>query len=58
MAIGFWWCPIPIAILAYIYLVLRYGFWAVAGYRSKVIVLTLCGLLLLVLIDVLTGFYG
>lgn len=55
---GFWWCPIPIAILAYIYLVLRYGFWAVAGYRSKVIVLTLCGLLLLVLIDVLTGFYG
>lgn len=55
---GFWWCPIPIAILAYVYLVLRYGFWAVAGYRSKVIVLTICGLLLLVLIDILTGFYG
>lgn len=55
---GFWWCPIPIGILAYIYLVMRYGFLAAAGYRAKVLVLTLFGILLLVLIDVSTGFYG
>ena len=52
------WCPIPIAILAYLYLVFRYGFLAAAGYRAKVTVLTLFGVLLLVLIDLMTGFYG
>lgn len=51
------WCPIPIAALAYLYLVIRYGFMADAGYRAKMLVLILCGLLLCVLIDFNTGFY-
>lgn len=55
---GFWWCPIPIGIIAYFYLIMRYGFLTEAGYRAKVLVLTLFGILLLIFIDVSTGFYG
>lgn len=53
---GVLWCPVPIAILAYCYLVLRYGVINNAGYRSKIIVLTVLGILFIVFIDVATGF--
>lgn len=55
---GTWWCWIVIASLAYLYLILRFAVLNDAGYRSKIIVLTLCGVLLVVLIDFITGYDG
>ncbi len=55
---GTWWCGIVIASLAYPYLILRFAVLNDAGYRAKIIVLTLCGILLVVLIDFITGYDG
>ncbi len=55
---GTWWCGIVIASLAYLYLILRFAIIEDAGYRIKLIVLTVCGILLVVLIDFITGYEG
>lgn len=55
---GMWWSGIVIASLAYLYLILRFAIIEDAGYRSKIIVLTICGVLFVVLIDFLTGYEG
>lgn len=55
---GMLWCPIPIAAMAYGYLVLRFAILSKSGYRMKIMVLVACGLGLVVLIDALTGLHG
>lgn len=55
---GDWWCGIVIAAMAYLYLILRFAVIEDAGYRAKIIVLTLGGILFVVLIDVFTGYGG
>lgn len=54
---GWLWCPIPIAAMAYVYLILRYGILGSAGHKAKIFVLTTVGVILLILVDVVTGFY-
>lgn len=55
---GMLWCLIPIAAMAYGYLVLRYAILSKSGYRAKIMVLVACGIGLVVLIDGVTGFHG
>lgn len=55
---GMWWSGIVIASLAYLYLILRFAIIEDAGYRTKTIVLTLCGVLFVILVDFLTGYEG
>lgn len=55
---GEWWCGIVIASMAYLYLILRFAVIDDAGYRAKIVVLTIGGILLVVLIDILTGYDG
>lgn len=63
-AVNYWfyqgvlWCLIPIAAMAYGYLVLRFAILSKSGYRIKIMVLVACGLGLVVLIDALTGLRG
>ena len=54
---GMVWCLIPISAMGYGYLVLRYAILSQAGYRSKIGVLVFCGILLVVIIDSVTGFH-
>lgn len=54
---GWWWSLIPVAAMAYGYLLLRFAILSEHGYRTKLVVLVLLGVALVVLIDVLTGFH-
>ena len=53
---GSWWCIIPIAAMIYAYLILRITIVGESGYRAKIMTLALFTVLLVILIDVLTGF--
>lgn len=54
---GLWWCLIPIAAMAYGYLILRFAVLSQHGYRSKILVLIATAILLVVMIDAVTGFH-
>lgn len=54
---GMLWCLIPIAAMGYGYLVLRFAILSQHGYRSKIGVLIFFGILLVVIIDSVTGFH-
>lgn len=54
---GFWWCIIPVAAMAYAYVVFRLVLVSQKGYRIKVLIPLILTILLAVLIDVETGFY-
>lgn len=51
-----WWSPIPVASMAYAYLVFRLVIISQKGYRSKVLIPLLFGILLVLIIDAETGF--
>lgn len=53
-----WWSAITGLGLLYGYLVLRYAILGKSGYRSKVLVLTVMGILTAVLIDFVVGYRG
>lgn len=53
-----WWCIIPIAAMLYGYLAFRSIFVSRKGYRWKVFVSVAFAFLLMLVIDVETGFYG
>ncbi len=53
---GSFWSLIPVATMAYGYLVLRYAILSEFGYRGKIMVLAVFGVALVVLIDAVTGF--
>lgn len=53
-----WWCLIPIAAMAYVYVVFRLVFVSRKGYRWKVFVPLILALILLLIIDIETGSYG
>ena len=53
-----WWCLLPIAAMAYAYVVFRLLFVSRKGYRWKVFAPLVLALLLLLVIDIETGFYG
>ena len=53
-----WWCLIPITAMAYVYMAFRVIFVSRKGYRWKTFVPLILALVLLVVIDVETGFYG
>ena len=55
---GTWWCAIVIAGLAYVYLTLHFAILNDAGYRMKIVVLTIFGILAIILIDVVMGYRG
>lgn len=55
---GLWWSVIVILSNAYAYLVFRYAIVHNAGYKAKIIVLTICGVLFVIAIDYLTGYHG
>lgn len=55
---GVWWSAIAIAGLAYIYLTLHFAILNDAGYRMKIVVLTVFGILTVILIDVVMGYRG
>ena len=55
---GTWWCAIVIAALAYVYLTLHFAILNDAGYRMKIVVLTIFGILTIILIDVVMGYRG
>jgi len=53
-----WWSVLVGLVLLYGYLVLRYAVLGKTGYRSKILVLVLIGLLSLVAADFVTGYRG
>lgn len=53
-----WWSALVGLVLLYGYLVLRYAVLGKTGYRSKILVLVLIGLLFLVAADIVTGYRG
>ena len=53
-----WWSAIAGLGILYGYIVLRYAITGESGYRSKVIVLTMIGILGVISIDFLTGYRG
>jgi len=53
-----WWSLIPIAAMAYAYAVFRLVFVSRKGYRWKTFMPLILALVLLIIIDVETGFYG
>lgn len=53
---GSWWSLIPVASMAYAYLVFRLVLLSQKGYRSKVLIPLLFAVLLVLLIDAETGF--
>jgi hypothetical protein len=55
---GVWWCAIVIAGLAYVYLTLHFAILNDAGYRMKIVVLTIFAILTVILIDVVMGYRG
>lgn len=52
------WCSIPVAAMVYTYLSFRMIFVSRKGYRTKVFVPMALALLLVLIIDIQTGFYG
>lgn len=55
---GVLWSLIPVGAMSYLYLVLRYAVVSLHGYRSKIMVLSLSTILLVVLIDYVSGYHG
>ena len=55
---GSWWCLVPIASLAYAYLVFRLVLISRKGYRVKMLIPLLFAMLLVLLIDIENGFTG
>lgn len=55
---GLWWSVITAGIFLYIYLILKIGIQNDAGYRSKMILLTVLGIVLLYMIDRVIGYRG
>lgn len=55
---GCWWFLIVVACMSYLYLVFRFAILDDAGYKSKIIVLVISAMLLVVLIDYVTGYEG
>ncbi len=53
----YWWCVIPIAAIAYAYLVFQLVVVSQKGYRTKVLIPLILAILLIILIDLETGFY-
>ena len=58
MPAGSWWSLIPIAAMAYAYAVFRLVFVSRKGYRWKTFTPLILAMVLLIIIDVETGFYG
>lgn len=54
---GLYWSLIPVGAMCYCYLVLRYIMLSSHGHRSKILVLGLSTVLLVILIDWVTGFH-
>lgn len=55
---GMLWSLIPVGAMCYLYLLLRYAILSRHGYRSKIMVISLTTILLVVLIDYVTGYHG
>lgn len=53
-----WWNTIVALVLLYLYLVLRYAILGRSGYRSKILVLSLIGILAAVAADFIIGYQG
>ncbi len=53
---GYIWFPIPVSSLLFAYLVFRYGVLAGGSHQAKIIILLICGVLLTIVIDYMTGF--
>ena len=53
-----WWSLIPITAMAYVYIVFRLMFISRKGYRWKTFVPLVLALILMLVIDIETGFYG
>ncbi len=53
-----WWCLLPIAAMAYAYMAFRVIFVSRKGYRWKTFMPLIFGFVLLLVIDIETGFYG
>ena len=53
-----WWCLIPIAAMTCLYAAFRMIFVSRRGYRWKVFMPMIAALILLIIIDMETGFYG
>ena len=53
-----WWCLIPIAAMTYTYVVFRLIFVSRKGYRWKTFVPIVLALILMLIIDIETGFHG
>lgn len=53
-----WWSLITGLVLLYGYLLLRYAILGKSGYRSKIFILTVIGVLMLIAIDLLVGYRG
>lgn len=54
---GKWWCIIPIAAMAYAFILLRVLLFSRSGYRSKMFIPLLLGVLFVSLVDAVTGFH-
>ena len=55
---GIWWSAITAGVFLYIYLIMKIGIQNDAGYRSKIILLTIFSIGLLFLIDEVAGYRG
>lgn len=55
---GIWWSAITAGVFLYVFLVLRIGVQNDAGYRSKMIWLTVLAILLIYMIDRVVGYQG
>lgn len=55
---GIWWSVITAGVFLYIYLILKIGVQNDAGYRSKMILLTVLAIVLLYMIDRVIGYRG
>ena len=55
---GIWWSAITAGVFIYIYLIMKIGIQNDAGYRSKIILLTIFSIGLLFLIDEVAGYRG
>ena len=53
-----WWSLIPIAAMGYVYTAFKVIFVSRRGYRWKTFIPLILGLILLLIIDIETGFYG
>lgn len=55
---GIWWSLISAGVFAYIYLVMKIGIQNDAGYRTKMVLLTVLAILLIYMIDRVAGYRG